>query len=163
MVGKIKWMGRWVIGAAAMLGLTLALASCASPADVSPQSAREKLTSTIEESAAILGELDWAEVAPADGGHCGDQPGERVDYNYWYNAPPQPQRDHEADARKMADHWTALGMDVRIVESPSHVVYATGGPVAGLSFSTAPGNYYIAGTSLCVPGDADEIRKQDNG
>ncbi|MCW2164936.1 hypothetical protein B0I12_002071 [Microbacterium hydrothermale] len=54
-------------------------------------------------------------------------------------------------------------MDVRVVESPSYVVYATGGPVEGLSFSTSPGDYYISGTSLCVPGDADEIRKQDNG
>ncbi|MFF7683551.1 hypothetical protein ACFZA2_12415 [Microbacterium sp. NPDC007973] len=154
---------RWMTSAAAVLGLTLLLASCAAPADESPVSARERLTSTIEESAAILGQVEWAEVGPADVGNCGDQPGERVNYNYWYNADPQPERDHAADARKMAEHWTALGMDVRVVESPSYVVYATGGPVEGLSFSTAPGNYYITGTSRCVPGDADDLRKQDNG
>lgn len=54
-------------------------------------------------------------------------------------------------------------MVVRLVESPEYVVYGSGGPVEGLSFSTGPGNYYIAGESLCVPGDVDKIRKQDNG
>lgn len=163
MVGDGERVIRWIISATALLGLNVALAACASSADVSPQTAREQLTTTIEESAAILGGVEWAEVAPADGGNCGDQPGQRVNYNYWYSAAPQTGRDHAADAQRMAEHWRKLGMDVRVVESPSYVVYATGGPVEGLSFSTSPGDYYISGTSLCVPGDADEIRKQDNG
>lgn len=163
MVGDGERAIRWIISAIAFLGLSLALASCASSADMSPQLAREKLTTTIEESAAILGGVEWAEVAPADGGNCGDQPGQRVSYNYWYSAAPQTERDHAADSQKMAEHWRALGMHVSVVESPSYVVYATGGPVEGLSFSTSPGNYYITGTSLCVPGDADALRKQDNG
>ncbi len=37
------------------------------------------------------------------------------------------------------------------------------GPVEGLSLLDRSRDYYIAGTSLCVPGDAAEIRKQDNG
>lgn len=86
----------------------------------------------------------------------------RWHYTYGYGA-PAPDSDRGADAQIIADYWKSLGMQVRVVDTPVYVVYASGGPVAGLSFSTAPGDYYIAGTSLCVPGDAADLREQDNG
>lgn len=86
----------------------------------------------------------------------------RWHYTYGYGA-LAPDSDRGADAQIIADYWKSLGMQVRVVDTPVYVVYASGGPVAGLSFSTAPGDYYIAGTSLCVPGDAADLREQDNG
>lgn len=128
---------------------------------MSPAEARDALVSTIEKSAGQLQVDGWSRSHAPEVGNCGARRGERADYSYSYGA-PAPDSDHEADARKIADYWRSLGMQVRLVESPDYVVYASGGPVAGLTFSTAPGNYFIAGESLCVPGDATELRKQDN-
>ena len=52
-------------------------------------------------------------------------------------------------------------MTVRINTEHDPVVFATGGPLQGLAFSTGPGLYGIGGTSACVPGDADEIRREE--
>lgn len=127
-----------------------------------PEQARDALVATVENSAALLNAVGWTWDGAPEVGNCGARPGERVNYMYGYGAPP-PDSDRAADAKKIADYWQSLGMTVRIVEKPLIVVYGEGGPVRGLAFSTAPGDYYISGTSLCVPGDADEIRKQDNG
>lgn len=129
---------------------------------MTPEEAQDALTSTIEATAAQLQITGWNRDHASEGGNCGAKRGERVDYTFGYGA-PSPDSDRAADARTVAEYWRSLGMSVRIVERPSYVVYATGGPVEGLSSSTAPGDYYIAGTSLCVPGDADELRRQENG
>ncbi|MFN3948954.1 hypothetical protein [Microbacterium sp.] len=129
---------------------------------MSPTDASDALVATVEATAEVLDVTGWNWDGAPEVGNCGARRGERVNWTYGYGAPP-PDGDHNADAQKVADYWRSLGMDVRIAESPVPSVYATGGPVRGLSFITAPGDYYIAGTSLCVPGDADEIRKQDNG
>lgn len=52
-------------------------------------------------------------------------------------------------------------MTVRVDTSSEPVVFAEGGSVEGLSFSTGPGEYYITGSSLCVPGHADELVKEE--
>jgi len=69
----------------------------------------------------------------------------------------QPGQDHLADARVIRDYWLSLGMEVRLVEDPIPVVYATGGPVRRMSFGTGPALYDISGTSLCGVGDAAEL------
>lgn len=129
---------------------------------MTPTEARDALVTTIEDSAAKLDATGWNRDHAPEVGDCDGQQGERANFTYGYGA-PAPDSDRGADAKIIADYWTSLGMQVRVVDTPLNVVYASGGPVAGLSFSTAPGDYYIAGTSLCVPGDAAEIRKQDNG
>lgn len=129
---------------------------------MTPAEARDALITTIEDSAAQLDVVGWHRDHAPEVGDCGGQQGERADYAYGYGA-PAPDSDRGADAKIIADYWTSLGMQVRVVETPVYVVYASGGPVAGLSFSTAPGDYYIAGTSLCVPGDATELRTQGTG
>ncbi len=151
------------------VGVTLCIAAisasgCAAgqASSLSPDQARGALVSTVENTSKILDVDGWTWDGAPEVGNCGQRSGERVNYTYGYGAPP-PDGDRAADAKKVANHWRSLGMDVRTVEKPMVVVYATGGPVEGLSFSTGPGDYHIAGTSLCVPGDAAEIRKQDNG
>lgn len=131
-------------------------------AEMSPHEARDALVSTVEKSAAQLDVEGWSRSHAPEVGDCASRSGERANYSFTYGA-PAPDGDPEADARKVADYWRSLGMEVRLVESPDYVVYGSGGPVEGLTFSTGPGNYFIAGESLCVPGDADEIRTQDNG
>lgn len=142
-------------------GWLIMLSGCALARDVkmNPSEARDALTRTIEDTAAQLDVPGWNRDHAPEVGDCGER---RANYTYGFGA-PAPDSDHAADARIVADYWRSLGMQVRVVEDPLYVVYGTGGPVGGLSFSTAPGDYYIAGESLCVPGDADEIRKQDNG
>ena len=147
--------------AAAMLG-TVAACAGAEGDDMSPEQARDALVRTVEDSAALLDVSGWTWDGAPEVGNCGQSRGERVDYSYGYGA-PRPDNDNAADAQKIADYWRTLGMEVRVVDEPLIVVYATGGPVGGLSFSTAPGDYHIAGTSLCVPGNADDIRKRDAG
>lgn len=131
-------------------------------AEMSPDEARNALVSTIEASAAQLDVAGWSRSHAPEVGDCGAQAGMRANYSFTYGA-PAPEDHHEADARAVAEYWRSLGMEVRLVESPAYVVYGSGGPVEGLTFSTGPGNYFIAGESLCASGDADELRKQDNG
>lgn len=129
---------------------------------MSPSDASETLVTTVEATAEVLDANGWTWDGAPEVGNCGTGRGARVNYTYGYGAPP-PDGDHTADANKVADYWRSLGMEVRIAAAPVLAVYGTGGPVRGLSFVTAPGDYHIFGTSVCVPGDADEIRKQDNG
>lgn len=128
---------------------------------MSPGEARDALVSTVEDSAAQIGVAGWSRSHAPEVGDCGSRSGDRANYSYTYGA-AAPDSDRKADARKVADYWRSLGMQVRLVESPYYVVYGSGGPVEGLTFSTGPGNYFIAGESLCVPGDAAELRKQDH-
>lgn len=69
----------------------------------------------------------------------------------------QPGADHLADAEIIRDYWEGLGMEVRLVEEPIPVVYATGGPVERMSFGTGPALYDLSGTSLCAAGDAAQL------
>lgn len=152
-----------VLGALVLIS-PITLAGCAQSKEdsMTPAEARDALVSTIEDSAAQLNVAGWHRDHAPEVGDCGNQQGQRVNYSYGYGA-PAPDSDRGADAKVIADYWRSLGMQVRVVDTPLYVVYASGGTVAGLSFSTAPGDYYIAGTSLCVPGDAKAIRDQDNG
>jgi len=123
-------------------------------ADVTPDEARETLTSIIHDTAELLGTPGWEEASTPGVESCDN--GDGVKWSYRYSTPPGDV-DPLADAETVAAHWESLGMSVRINTEHSPVVFATGGPLQGLSFSTGPGNYSIAGTSACVPGDANQI------
>ncbi|MDQ1215476.1 MULTISPECIES: hypothetical protein [Microbacterium] len=128
---------------------------------MTPHEARDTLISTIEESAALLDVSGWNRDHAAGVQSCGPD-GTSAKYGYGYGAPqPDPPRDRHADVKKIADYWTSLGMTVRTVETNgTPAVFANGGAIAALSFSPAPGDYYISGTSLCVPGNVSELRKE---
>ncbi|RKE64367.1 hypothetical protein [Microbacterium sp. AG238] len=127
-------------------------------AGVTPDEAKETLTSIIHESAELLDTDGWENDGAPGIQSCDN--GNGVKWNYGYNAMPG---DVEplADAEKIAAHWESLGMTVRINTDHAPVVFATGGPLQGLSFSTGPGLYGIGGTSACVPGNADQIRDEE--
>jgi len=158
---------RWVAAAMSIAVAGLLLSGCAQSKEetMTPHEARDVLVSTIENSAALLNVTGWNRDHAPEVGNCGATRGTRVSYSYGYGAPqPGPEHDHHMDAKKIADYWTSLGMTVRTVMDPDGdpTVYSTGGPVAGLMFSTSPGNYYINGTSVCVPGNADELRPEQS-
>ncbi len=135
------------------------LAGCGpQEADVTPDEAKETLTNIIRESAELLDTGGWKEASAPGVQTCDN--GNGVKWNYLYSAMPG---DVEplADAEKIAAHWESLGMTVRINTDHAPVVFATGGPLQGLSFSTGPGLYGIGGTSACVPGNADQIRDEE--
>lgn len=112
------------------------------------------LTSIIHDTAELLGTDGWDDdgdpgVQSCDGGNG-------VKWSYGYSALPGDV-DPLADAEKVAAHWETLGMSVRVNTEHDPVVFATGGSLQGVSFSTGPGKYAIGGTSACVPGDANQI------
>ncbi len=158
---------RWAVTTVAVALTTMMLSGCTQSKGetMTPHEARDALVSTITDSAALLNITGWAATGP-EGGNCGATAGTDVNYNYVYGAPqPGSDHNHDADAKKIADYWTSLGMTVRTVINPEGdpVVYGTGGPVDGLRFVTAaPGNYFFGGTSLCVPGNADELRPEQS-
>lgn len=125
---------------------------------MTPDEAKEMLTSIIRESAELLETGGWEESSAPGVQACDN--GNGIKWNYLYSAMPG---DVEplADAEKIAAHWESLGMTVRINTDHAPVVFATGGPLQGLSFSTGPGKYGIGGTSACVPGNADQIRDEE--
>jgi len=137
----------------------LALTGCGPQEPTStPDEARETLTSIIHETAEVLGTPGWEEASAPGVQTC--EGGNGVKWGYLYSAPPGDV-DRLADAETVAAHWETLGMTVRVNTEHDPVVFATGGPVQGLRFSTGPGKYGIGGTSACVPGNADQIRDEE--
>ncbi len=120
---------------------------------MTPHEARDQLVNTIHDTAALMDVKGWNEDGAPSVGSCDDGAG--VNWGYGYGA-PQQDRDLLADAEVVADYWTSLGMSVRTNTDHEPAVFATGGPVQGLRLATGPGDYYIVGTSLCVPGDANQ-------
>lgn len=129
---------------------------------MAPEDARDVLVSIIQDTAAKLSVSGWNEDGAPGIQSCDASRAGGVKFGYGYGA-PQPDGDHLADAETVADYWGSLGMTVRIDTTSEPVVFGEGGQVQGLRFSTAPGDYYIAGTSLCVPGNADELRESEYG
>lgn len=140
------------------LAAAVLLAGCTPDAKenpaATPHEARDALVKTIHDTAARLAVEGWNEDSAPDVARC-DAAEPSVAYGYGYGAPSGTE--HLADAEKVAAYWKTLGMSVRVVTEPDPVVFGTGGPVKALSFSTAPGDYYIDGTSLCVPGDVGTL------
>ena len=143
------------IVAAALAAVVVALTGCGpQEADVTPDEARETLTSIIHDTAQRLGTPGWEEASVPDVEGCDN--GNGVKWSYLYTA-PRGDVDPLADAEKIAAHWKSLGMTVRVNTEHDPVVFATGGPLQGVSFDTGPAMYSIGGTSACVPGDANQI------
>ena len=145
--------------AAILAAVVVTLAGCGpQEPDVTPDEARDTLRSIIHESAELLETIGWEEAGAPGVQSCDN--GNGIKWSYRYSAMPGDV-DPLADAEKVAAHWETLGMAVRTNTEHAAVVFATGGPLQGLSFSTGPGKYSIAGTSSCVPGDADQIRDEE--
>lgn len=141
--------------AAAVLAVTVGLlTACQSGETMTPHEARDQLVTTIEDTGALLDVPGWKRASAPTIQECDG--GNGVKDGYSYSSPP-PDGDHLADANTVANYWRSLGMTVRVDTSSDPVVFATGGPVTGLSFGTGPGNYYIRGSALCVPGNADDL------
>ena len=71
--------------------------------------------------------------------------------------------DPDSDVQLVVDYWESLGTTTRVVDhGGSPVVYGTGGPVLGASFSTdaAGETYRIGAIAECAPGDAIELKRE---
>lgn len=132
----------------------LVLAGCgAKEEQMTPDEARDSLTTISHDTAELLDIDGWKESGAPSVGSCSGG----LNWAYIYGA-PIPDSAPLEDAQTVADYWKGLGMTVRINTEHDPVVFATGGPLQGIRFSTGPGSYYFSGTSLCVPGDADDWR-----
>ena len=72
--------------------------------------------------------------------------------------------DHVGDAKRVADYWESLGMNVRTVNPTTHpTVFGEGGPVARAEFDTyaADQSYMVGATAPCSPGDAFTLNEED--
>ena len=127
---------------------------------MTPQESRDALVTVVTDTAALLTEEGWTPIRDPYWASCslGGDEAVKSTLNYLH----EQLGDHAANAKKVAEYWTSLGMKVRTVTEPDYSVYATGGGISGVAFHTAPGSYVIAGSSLCVPGDSFELLKQDN-
>lgn len=135
-----------------VLGL---LTGCSTPGGgtMDAETARDQLVTVMNDTADRLGIEGWEPVGGVpSASSCGENGAE-----FAYAIGVEPRQEHLADAKTVQEYWTSLGMDVRLVEDPVPAVFATGGPVTGLSFQTAPGLYGILGTSLCGEGDPREL------
>lgn len=120
---------------------------------VTPDQVRDALTSVTHDSADLLKIDGWTESGVPSAGSCADG----LNWEYIYGA-PAPDGAPLDDAQTVADYWKSLGMTVRVNTEHDPVVFANGGSLRGISFSTGPGNYHFSGTTLCVPGDPDDYR-----
>lgn len=115
------------------------------------------LISTISDTAPIAASTDWklnsGRPAPTP---CGDQ----AVTKFAWSITTDRGHDPETDARQVYEYWTGLGMKTRLVEKPIPAVYARGGNIRTVAFSTGPALYSISGTSLCAPGNSVELEER---
>lgn len=120
---------------------------------MTPEQARDALTTVTHDSADLLKIDGWTESGVPSAGGCAGG----LNWEYIYGA-PAPDGGPLDDAQTVADYWKSLGMTVMVNTEHDPVVFATGGSLRGISFSTGPGDYHFSGTSLCVAGDPDDYR-----
>ena len=141
---------------------TVLLAGCSPQegTDMTPDQAREDLVTLIESTAEELGGTWEASNQPYPDGctFSGGAPGVR--YNYGLRT--LPGNDRAAAAERVAAHWEAKGLEVRVILDPPASVFATGGPSTNLSFAAGPESYFVSGSSVCVPGDPIEEQERNS-
>lgn len=120
---------------------------------MTPEQARDQTMDVLNGTISASGATDW--VLDGDGSaipqQC-DADGEGgVTFGHGGYA-TAPGGDPAADARRVADYWTSIGIETRVVSDPTPTVFGRGGPVNAISFGTAPG-YTISLGGVCVPGD----------
>ncbi|GIT79913.1 hypothetical protein LLS1_15820 [Leifsonia sp. LS1] len=150
-----------VVIAAAILAALTGCTPTSKEATMTPHEARDTLVKTITDTAARLPVSGWTDSGAPSVTDCDANGAAGAKYGYFYRA--SPGTDFAGDAKTVADYWTSLGISVRTVTAPDTAVYGTGGPVQTISFQTAPGDYAISGTSLCVPGDVDTLIDEQAG
>lgn len=131
--------------------LTIALAGCTvqSAERISADQARDALQWLISDTAEQLGDGPWNEVVGSPyASSCGSA--DTVKFAYSVNT--ELGINPRADAEKVADYWSSLGMSVKLSDGPVLAVFGSGGPVSVVSFGTGPALYSISGTSLCSTG-----------
>lgn len=132
----------------AAFALSIALAGCSAGGEnrITADEARDALQSLISDTAKHLRDEPWNEVVgPPYSMSCGSQ--KRVKFSYSVNI--SIGADPKADAGKVAEYWSSLGINVRVSDGPIIVVYGSGGPVSVVSFGTGPALCDISGTSRC--------------
>ncbi len=137
-----------LLACGALLGVVLTIGGCLSQSnELSPTETEDRLKSIVERTADLLPDQQWRRSAgEPDEEDCGAN--DRVRFSWSIVA--DPGTEHLRDAQRVRQEWDDLGMNVRLVEEPDPVVYATGAGLERMYFSTSPGLYVIAGTSLCV-------------
>lgn len=143
---------------------TLVLTSCSARENVrtqeqargqttTPEQARDQTMDVLNGTITASGATDW--VLDGDGSaipqQCNADGEGGVTFGHGGYA-TAPGGDPAADAQRVADYWTSIGIETRVVSDPTPTVFGRGGPVNAISFGTAPG-YTISLGGVCVPGD----------
>lgn len=134
----------------------ITLTGCTQEEKMTPDEARASLIQITQDTATQLGVSGWKRRGGASVGSCRDG----VNWGYTEYA-PVPDSVPLDDVKIVADYWESLGLTVQVNTEKSPVVFGSGGPVAAISFGAGPNTYNIAGTSICVPGDADKIINEE--
>ncbi|SIR95088.1 hypothetical protein [Microbacterium sp. RURRCA19A] len=120
---------------------------------MTPIEARDQTNSVLDGTIAAAGAADW--VRDRNGSpipeECTVDGAGGVTFGHGAYARVSGD-DPSADAQRVADYWTSIGIETRIVNDPTPTVFGRGGPVNAISFGTAPG-YTISLGGVCVPGD----------
>jgi hypothetical protein len=123
---------------------------------MTPEQARDQTMSVLNGTISASGVPDW--VLDGDGSaipqQCNADGEGGVTFGHGGYA-TTPGEDPAADAQRVADYWTSIGIESRIVSDPTPTVFGRGGPVNAISFGTAPGCTISLG-GVCVPGDPFE-------
>lgn len=136
--------------------------------DYTIEQARQDPIDFVTATTELLGSDNWESSSGTPWpGTCTLPNGEDGAYYSYSLRTDQRSDDLLADARKIADHWEGLGMDVRILHKDvvSPRVYATGGPLERASFLTkVPGadKYRVTAVGGCAPGDSLELMQVEN-
>jgi len=143
--------------AVACATLILILAGCTGgEPEMAPEEARDQLVDVIDQTVALFDEETWEDILSPALGPCSLDNGEGVDYRYAKSG--DPDANPRTAVERVAALWTELGIEVRTrLDTARPAVFGVGGPIRTIDFSAAPDSYSVAGTSLCVPGDATEM------
>ncbi|MBF4587416.1 hypothetical protein [Curtobacterium sp. VKM Ac-2887] len=127
--------------------------------------AKQSVVTFVEGSTSVVG--DGWEVSDGPGlGKCGRSLGQEG-VSYVYAMVRSASADPKADVVAVERHWKELGVTTERYQSggadPILGVRGRGGPVSSSDFRADPRGYTIDSTSLCAPGDFDEMSRDSLG
>lgn len=149
---------------AALLAVAV-LSGCSEGSGMNTKEAKQSVVTFVEGSTSVVG--DGWEVSDGPGlGKCGRSLGQEG-VSYVYAMVRSASADPKADVVAVERHWKELGVTTERYQSggadPILGVRGRGGPVSSSDFRADPRGYTIDSTSLCAPGDFDEMSRDSLG
>jgi hypothetical protein len=148
---------------AALVFVGISLVGCTREEDapsISPTVSRQRMLEFVDQTADVLGPMDWREVSGATLQGCRLDGIDGVNYTYTRVGPPRS--DPNRDAALVEEFWKHKGYQTKLTRSSNSgdktlQLIALGDEVKSIRYSVGPVYSGFTVESVCIPGDRDTV------